>query len=163
VAKKEEARRKEVKAPAKVLTNDDLKKYNPSTPPPATISPTPTPAAGEKAGAPAQDGTPPAAGQKPAAEPEKDEAWWRNRITEVRVALERNKLLVDSLQTRANALVNDFEARDDPAQRMMLAQERTKTLAELQRVKDEIAAATGQIADIEEEARRAGVPPGWLR
>ncbi|MGE5358721.1 MAG: hypothetical protein ACM3NQ_06850, partial [Bacteroidales bacterium] len=99
----------------------------------------------------------------PPAEPEKNEAWWRNRITEVRAALERNKLLVDSLQTRANALVNDFEARDDPAQRMMLKQEREKALAELQRVKDEIAAATKQIADIEEEARRAGVPPGWLR
>ncbi len=35
VAKKEEARRKEVKAPAKVLTNDDLKKYGTSTPPAA--------------------------------------------------------------------------------------------------------------------------------
>ena len=66
----------------------------------------------------------------------KDEAWWRNRITEARASLERNTLLVDSLQTRANALVNDFTARDDPAQRAVIAQERAKTLAELQRVQD---------------------------
>ncbi|MGE5360208.1 MAG: hypothetical protein ACM3NQ_14420, partial [Bacteroidales bacterium] len=102
VAKKEEARRKEVKAPAKVLTNDDLKKYN--SPPPATSTAPATPTAqpGDKAPAAAPEGA--QAGQKPPAEPEKNEAWWRNRITEVRAALERNKLLVDSLQTRANAL-----------------------------------------------------------
>jgi hypothetical protein len=93
----------------------------------------------------------------------KNEGWWRSRITEARASLEKNKVLLESLQTRANALVNDFEARDDPAQRMVLKQEREKTLAELQRVKDDIDAGTRLVASIEEEARRANVPPGWLR
>ncbi len=168
VAKKEEARRKEIKAPAKVLTNDDLKKYGTSTPPAAgataTAQPATTPdaASGQDAAKKPEAGDKAAAGEKPA-EPEKNETWWRNRMTEARATLEKNKLLVDSLQTRANALVNDFEARDDPAQRMQLKLQREKTLAELQRVKDDIEAATKLIADIEEEARRAGVPPGWLR
>src|SRR5450756_2400479 len=43
------------------------------------------------------------------------------------------------------------------------ADDRQKALAELERVKTEIEKLTKQIADIEEEARRAGVPPGWLR
>jgi hypothetical protein len=33
----------------------------------------------------------------------------------------------------------------------------------MERVKQDIVDATRAIADIEEEARKAGVPPGWLR
>lgn len=156
IAKKEEARRKAVKAPSKVLTNDDLKRYGPPVPPPVTT--------------PQQDGSPAGAvqqdpSQKPAGdqEPVKDETWWRKRIADARGTLDRNALLVQSLQTRADALLTDFTARDDPAQRAVLADERAKTLIELQRVNDEITAARKLIADIEEEARAAGVPPGWLR
>jgi hypothetical protein len=53
--------------------------------------------------------------------------------------------------------------RDDPAQRAVIADNRQKSLAELDRVKSEIEKNKKAIADIEEEARRAGVPPGWLR
>jgi predicted nucleic acid-binding Zn-ribbon protein len=38
-----------------------------------------------------------------------------------------------------------------------------KTVAELERVRGEIEAQEQAVADLEEEARRAGVPPGWLR
>jgi hypothetical protein len=38
-----------------------------------------------------------------------------------------------------------------------------KALSELQRVTREIDQAKKDIGDIEEEARRANVPPGWLR
>jgi hypothetical protein len=166
VAKKEEARRKEIKAPSKVLTNDDLKRYGSSSQPapgPASSQGAPpaagAPAAGQdaakQAGAPPQPGT--------EQEPVKDEAWWRNRLGEAQAILDRDKVLVESLQTRANALVNDFQARDDPAQRAQLAEVRQRTLSELKRVQEEIAATTQNIADIREEARRAGVPPGWLR
>ena len=36
-------------------------------------------------------------------------------------------------------------------------------LAELERVRTEITQFQKSITDIEEEARRAGIPPGWLR
>jgi hypothetical protein len=62
-----------------------------------------------------------------------------------------------------NALTNDFYARDDPAQRAVIASNRNRALAEMERVKQDIVDATRAIADIEEEARKAGVPPGWLR
>jgi hypothetical protein len=41
--------------------------------------------------------------------------------------------------------------------------ERQRSLAELDRLKIEILQHTKAIADIQEEARRAGVPAGWLR
>jgi hypothetical protein len=36
-------------------------------------------------------------------------------------------------------------------------------MAELTRLKQAIVTETKAIADFQEEARRAGVPPGWLR
>ena len=67
------------------------------------------------------------------------------------------------LQTRVNSLATDFVNRDDPAQRGVLASERQKALGELDRLKKQIEATKKAIADLEEEARRANVPPGWLR
>ena len=62
-----------------------------------------------------------------------------------------------------NALSADFVNRDDPYQRAKIGEDRQKALAEMDRVKVEIAEQKKKIEDIEEEARKAGVPPGWLR
>jgi hypothetical protein len=162
VAQKEEERRKVVK-PGKVYTNGDLKAD-------ITPSPPPRPANASAAGpslAPAPSSQVPAVnlpGGK--VEPDgqvKDEAYWRSRISAARSALERSRIFADALQSRINALSTDFINRDDPAQRAQLELERRRALAEQDRVKKEMAEQTKAIADIEEEARKAGVPPGWLR
>jgi SMC interacting uncharacterized protein involved in chromosome segregation len=88
---------------------------------------------------------------------------WRGRMAEARSQLERSKMFAEALQTRVNSLWADFTARDDPMQRAQLESERKKTLAELERINGEIETQTKGLADLEEEARRAGVPPGWLR
>ena len=77
--------------------------------------------------------------------------------------LGRNQILADALQTRINALTNDGASRDDPFQRAALADDRHKAIAELERIKSEVELQKKRIEEIEEEARRAGVPPGWLR
>jgi predicted nucleic acid-binding Zn-ribbon protein len=38
-----------------------------------------------------------------------------------------------------------------------------KALAELERVRTELEDQEQRVTDLEDEARRAGVPPGWLR
>ncbi len=170
VAKQEEARRKAVTAPGKVYTDKGLPKAAPAAPaaPATTGAPAPGTAAAPAAGA-TKEGAAQAAGEAAGKEaggqqePEKDETWWRNRITEARAKLERTKLLADAMQTRINSLTNDWAARDNPIERQGLAQDRARAIGELQRLKDEIEAQTKAIADIEEEARQAGVPPGWLR
>jgi hypothetical protein len=53
--------------------------------------------------------------------------------------------------------------RDDPAQRAVIERERLKAVGDLGRLQQEIAAGKKGLSDFEEEARRAGVPPGWLR
>ena len=70
---------------------------------------------------------------------------------------------VEAIQTRINALSTDFVNRDDPAQRTVIERDRQKAVAELTRLKQAIVDGKKGIANLEEEARRAGVPPGWLR
>ena len=159
VARKEEARRKGVTAPAKVYTNDNLQKVDPPAAPPSTPS-SAVPQAEAAAAVPAAPATPAAAG--PADAP-RDEKYWRGRLENTRTALSRAQIFGEALQSRINALSTDFVNRDDPAQRSVIAADRQKALAELDRVKQEIAQLQKAIGDIQEEGRRAGVPAGWLR
>jgi len=164
VAKKEEERRKNVKAAGKVYTNDDLKAdITASTAPaPANASPdAPVPSAQVPSVNLPGGSVTDAAGDAEA--DAKDEAYWRSRMAQARSGLERLRIFSDALQSRLNALATDIVNRDDPAQRSQLELERQRALAEMERVKQEMADQTKAIADIEEEARKAGVPPGWLR
>lgn len=160
VAKKEEERRKSVKAAGKVYTNDDLKADITASIPPAPSNGSPTaPASGAQVPSLNLPG-----GTVPETEADsKDEAYWRSRMAGARSALERLRIFSDALQSRLNALATDIVNRDDPAQRSQLELERQRAIAEMERVKQEMADQTKVIADIEEEARKAGVPPGWLR
>lgn len=168
IARKEEERRKALKGPSKVYTNDDLKKHPipaespqvPGKPAPAATTPPPVAAPGDQPPA----GAAAAAAAKPAAQEEaKDEAYWKGLITAAQTKLERDESYLEALQSRVNALTNDFYARDDPAQRAVIWTQRTKALDEMERLKTEIAAGGKTIAKIQEDARREGVPPGWLR
>jgi hypothetical protein len=159
VARAEEARRKALgKAAPKVYTNEDLRPdITRSTLAPVSGNLTP--------GAPSTQV--PAlnlpGGKAEPAPAEKDQAYWKGRIGAARAAVDRSKIFADALQSRINALTTDFTNRDDPAQRAQIELERQRAIAELDRVKKEIAEQTKAIADVEEEARKAGVPPGWLR
>lgn len=92
-----------------------------------------------------------------------DEERWRNRMAEARQALEQAERRAAELQTRVNRLWADFTARDDPAQRAALEQDRVAALDELEETEAEADDLARAIADVRDEARRAGVPPGWLR
>lgn len=161
LAKKEQARRKAAPPAAKTYTNDDLKQV----PPPTGTPGKPADDASKASPKPADAKTPEPQkvdATKPP-EPAKDEAYWRGRITAAREDLRRNEAFKEALQSRINALTADFTARDDPYQRAKIADDRQKALAELARLTTDIEAGTKAIAEIEDEARRAGVPPGWLR
>ena len=167
VARTEESRRKTIKEPSKVYTNDDLKRDVSGGETPAPASTTKPAATGDTAPSPAgaEAKAPDAAGQKdaPANEPAKDRAYWSDRMKQAQDQLDRSKMFLAALETRVNALNADFVNRDDPAQRAVVERDRQRAMAEMDRVRKDIAQQTKAIADIEEEARRAGVPAGWLR
>ena len=154
LARKEAERRKTVKAPKKVITANDL--------PESARRPASTPTTTE-GGASPQSG-----GEKPsptgnAGSGQGDEASWRSRITQARQALARNEAFLAALQSQVNGLSVDFGAASDAYSRARVAEDRDKALAELQRLKSDVELSKKLIADIEEDARKAGVPPGWLR
>jgi hypothetical protein len=118
------------------------------TPPPAT------PVAGPlQPFAPPPPNSPPAepAGIVPSPSaspsPARDEAYWRGRMKEARDKVAGLKVKVDELDriTKSNL--------GTP----------TKWTQELALAREELAAAERAIGDLEEEARRAGALPGWLR
>jgi hypothetical protein len=169
VARKEEARRKKVAEPAKVYTNKDLKPVpSPSNAPAAS---TPDGKTDEKAAPEKDDAAKPAdkndkadAAAAPAkAEPAKDQAYWAGRLKASHEQLARDETYAAAMQSRINALTTDFVNRDDPAQKRMIEQDRLKAIAEMDRLKQAIANDKKALDSLLEEARRAGVPPGWLR
>ena len=99
----------------------------------------------------------------PEAETTGDEQRWRNRMTEARQGLEAAERRAAELQTRVNRLWADFTGRDDPAQRAAIEQDRLAALAELEETRTEADELARAVDDLRDEARRAGVPPGWLR
>jgi hypothetical protein len=168
VAREEEARRRTIKNPSKVYTNKDL-------------VPVPPPSAPSAAPATSDQGAKSSAGPQPAgdlehvaaapasvsAEPEKgktkDQADWSGRMKALQLQLDRDRTLAEALQSRINALTADFTSRDDPVQRSLIGVDRQKALDELDRMRRSVVADQKALADFEEEARRASVPPGWLR
>ena len=159
LAKQEEARRKTVTTPGKVYTNESLR--------PAPKPSSPTSSTGAAAATSASTSTPDAsAGSSDtasAANGAGNEAAWKRKMTDARTALDRSQSFADALQTRINSLTTDFTNRDDPAQRSQIAADRDKALAQLTQLKKEIEDNTKAIQNIQEDARKAGVPAGWVR
>jgi archaellum component FlaC len=164
VAKKEAERRKAQPQGGKVYTNKDLPASaqkpattNPSTDTAAQTPTDPVAAATEQKAEDAKT-----AADKPQ-DDQKDQAYWKGRMAAAREELRRSEMFAEALQTRVNTLNKDFNSRDNPAQRSAIGADRTEALNELTRVKQDVERGKKQIADIEEEARKAGVPPGWVR
>lgn len=151
-AQREAVRRQMMPKATRSLTNDDVER----------LPRRPLPTAPE---APEAAGSPTPAAVEAAKKPEEahDEPWWRERLTSARAALERDGLLLESLQSRVNALTTEWSARDDPGQRQLLLQQRTRVLAELENMKEQLIADQKAIDEIQGDARRQGVPPGWVR
>jgi hypothetical protein len=162
LARQEEERRKAAPAPSKVYTNKDLNAAPAGSPPPAAPAAKPPDAAAKPADG---DAKPDAGKAADGSEkgPVKDQAYWAGRLKTLQDALLRDENYADAMQTRINALTTDFVNRDDPAQRAVIETNRQKAVAELARLTKSVQADKKGISDLMEEARRAGVPPGWLR
>lgn len=163
IAKKETDRRKTVKHPAKVYTNDDVANVKPIMPmmsqgdtsplPPTADQPA---ASGDSAHA---NGTAaPGSGSVKAG----DEAGWRARMQQARDAVQRTQLQLDGMRTRAAQLTAVSAAASDD-QRADVQKRQQDALQEYDRLRADLQKNQKALADLESEAQRANVPPGWLR
>ena len=161
-AQREAMRRQLTPKPTRQLTNFSL--------PPSAFVPMAEP---EKAsdqaasdGSAAKDGAKDAAkdATKAAADDNKhDEGWWRNRYASVKRQLQDDQNLATALQSRISSLTADFTSRDDPAQRAKIETDRKSALDQLARMQKQIEGDQKAIDDVLDDARKAGVPAGWVR
>jgi hypothetical protein len=162
VARKEEQRRKTAKKATRVITNANLGAHEVNLPPQGMPS-----FAGSSNATPSNTspGSPTIPGGK--AEPipggGKDQAFWQGRLKSAMDDLSRTQMFADSLQTKINSLRTDFVNRDNRVEREKIQQDLNTSLAELERLNKEINDKRKAVAAVEEEARKAGVPPGWMR
>jgi hypothetical protein len=71
---------------------------------------------------------------------------------------------VNSLQSEINELTRAFYAEaDGVAQRPLIESERNERLDALDKAKKELEDAKQAVENLQDEARKAGVPPGWVR
>jgi hypothetical protein len=171
VAKKEEERRKAVPAPAKVYTNKDLTPVAAGSAPPSARSGEASRDADKDKDKDSKDGKDKDGKDKDARgkdkdskdAPVKDQAYWSGRLKTLQTQLDRDQAFADAIQTRINSLAADFVNRDDPAQRAVIERDRLRAVAEQTRLTKAIQDDKKALADLQEEARRAGVPAGWMR
>ncbi len=152
VARKAEAERSAApgRPPAKVYTNQDLTAVAPVPPPPTANKASPTPA-------------PPATPSDESSPGGRDEAYWRDRMRPLRERLDSARALADDTKRRAEALMRAADqcfavgiVCADYTESLRLTEEHKALAADVARTERDVAA-------LEEEARLAGVPPGWVR
>jgi len=169
-AQREALRRQIMPKPTRQLSNLNLPasafvRETASDQPPVTAAPPPD--SSDDNPVPAQAAKPAQADQgaaaSAAADPKADEKFWRDRMTTARQKLDDDQNLLAAVQSRINGLTTDFVNRDDPAQRAKIADDRRKALDQLDRLQKQVDDDQKAIAGIQEEARKAGVPPGWVR
>jgi mannose-6-phosphate isomerase-like protein (cupin superfamily) len=154
------------------ITNDslvkDTKKGRVSTAAPAKSGPTPRPAAAA-AGSSAQPGPATAAAATPpptavGSPNTADEAMWKDRAHRAHQRVEDLKAQVAALDTESKRLENEFYRWDDGQYRdRVIKPQWDKAREDLETSKRQLTAAEAELADLPEQARKAGALPGWLR
>lgn len=160
VARRESERRKAVTVPGKVYTNDTLGPGGLAVPTTVDPSASDAPVADSSEKPDAADETTEADEQAPAAQ---GESYWKERMQAERDGLDRAQTFAAALQSQINGLFAEFTACDAPTQCNDIAARRQKSLGELDRVKKEVEDRAAAVEKVREDARRAGVPAGWVR
>jgi hypothetical protein len=122
---------------------------------------------GEKAEpAPTPEPTPDAAAAALEAERQRlatEEASWRRRADLARITVTENQAAVAQYQEEAGKIANRILMSTDTNEILRLRGEQQKVQASLDAARGELDASRRALENLQEEARRAGVPPGWVR
>jgi hypothetical protein len=143
--------------PVRVITNEDLKRLQNA--PVSTSSSSVKATEGEEASeaVPAETAGTATEDQGP------DVEFWKSAFAEARLNLKNavNRGLV--MQLKMNNLRNAFYREDDGTTQARIQAELAQTLEQLEANKQDVEEARDTLKTVEEEARKAGLPPGTIR
>jgi hypothetical protein len=161
-----ESTKKKRKGGSHVYTDDDLKKHAPDARPlPQAAGGAPAAASGASGGGEGSgEGGEGGEGSGGRVGDRGDESYWRQQAAAHRAAMQRAERRIEAAQSRINALMSDVVPTNvgDPFQQQTLEAERAKARQELEDAQKELELAEDAFHAFEEEARRKGVPPGWV-
>jgi hypothetical protein len=94
---------------------------------------------------------------------ESSEQFWQAKHQAVADRISAAQAKIDETQNDIDTLTKAFYEVSDQNRKVEINDVRNKKLDELETAKGELAEANQAQEDLEEEARVAGVPPGWVR
>lgn len=174
LAAKEKRRREEEqkknKGPARVVTTEDLARVQGAT---ATEPAKPVSAqelGGTRRRSDADEPDQDRPREKPAnpegEAPERggqDEKTWRAQAAELRQEIQAAEQKLKALEEQVNKLFGDIQRSTDTYEILRLRGEQDKLGEQIKMAKRELDGVRQELVQLEESARRAGVPPGWIR
>jgi len=157
LAKQEKERRAKTTA-KKTLTNQDIEEIRKKQPITGIES------AEDETAAAVSGETAPKEGSKETPDNTNTEEYWHQKKQETDQQLQDAKSKVDQLQSEINQLTTAFYAESDGVgQRPVIEQERNERLKALEQAQQDLKNAEAQSDGLEDEARKAGALPGWVR
>lgn len=89
---------------------------------------------------------------------------WQKMIQEAKENVIQLEGRIKELESRLNKLTNDYYSWDDAAYREgVIKPNMDKVAQQLEAAREQLKAAKERIPELEEEARKSGALPGWLR
>jgi DNA repair exonuclease SbcCD ATPase subunit len=164
VAKREEEKKKKSgkpPAPAKVYTDEDLKKARETGTSNVNFLPENENVTSSATSSSDQSGVREAGGGEGGG----GERYWRSLAKRRRNAVEEAEQEVKQLESRIAALRNDMSPTNvqDPNRLQTQGRDLQKAQEDLEAARGNLEEARQSLANLEDEARRAGAMPGWVR
>lgn len=159
-AKKEKARRAQMKSPAPVLTNQDVDKFKQKHQI-AGESQTQTAEATDQEQQQANDTV--KKEEKTQVPLSDNERYWRQKTQAINDQINQLQQRADQLQSDINALWMAGTASDNGQQTVLIGAQRGERMEELKQVQQQLEAAKQAQENLQEEARKEGALPGWVR
>lgn len=168
LAKKEKQRRQSVKGKkAKIVTNFDLgkvkRKMGLSATGSATSVDTTSPQASSTGVSVSQDQDKSEAQSRTASTSTQDEQSFKTRKAELEQKWKKAQEYVDLLTTKINGLWQEFYSQDDMTYRGKIQAEISETHLRLQKSRQDENLAKQELDNYLNDARKGGVPAGWIR
>ena len=91
------------------------------------------------------------------------EAQWRQRAKEAKEEVQQAQANVRTLEEKASELFGRIQASTDTNEILRLRAEQENLTKQVEEAKIILGTTRKELRDFEDEARKAGVPPGWVR
>lgn len=93
----------------------------------------------------------------------RDETYWRNAMSKARAQVAELEAKAQQLSGMSARLSSDSVNIDDPGQQNLARQNREKSFQDLAKAQDQLRQARQDLQNLQEDGRRSGALPGWLR